>query len=272
MFNKDFEGINNVAGIKRLLILQVPVYDGLSRNALLNQKQSDTTTALKYEVFFEPKSCELNVTLGNSSTEVAVKCAVPMLTQELLTWLRKHKQLRWKLYFEDLNGLVYELGAATGMSMELSGGVNTSRNGYTLSWKRVSGEVFCAFSNIKLDNFMGVAAIDLREYVERDIYAVKGNSHTVDFSWQTVSGTNDSLVGNTFSMKVVNATGVQLIEFTLASGFSLIATNTKLLLTMTKVQTAAWAAGEYKYRLLRTWPDTTSKTVFKGKFIVEDEY
>lgn len=271
MFTEDWEGTDNLGYIARLAMVEDSASAGLEGFGYGRPGMV---------VRFADKAASLAMNMGNGrhGAQVEMKCvvSVPRVSLELLRWLPLNSERRWVVYCEDANGLVIQLGTVgDGCGLSVSAAVGGT-NGYEMAWSWTGGlkggDVEMASDLNFNDIIMGVGAIDLRKYKLKDIIVVKGDSFSVDFEFEVAAGMLEDLTGNAFVCVITpNAPSgaAPLATLSVGSGFVLAGGNTKLVLSRTAAQTAAWAVGEYNYTIRRTWPDASVDTIFKGKWVVE---
>jgi hypothetical protein len=264
MFTEGIEQVPNVGYVRRLAMV--------CDDAVVGGLVADGAEGLSVVFFYEDAVLTVGASVGAAGVGSMVKVAVgvPRVTADLLKWLRLNAEKRWVLWAEDGNGDVMKIGGdGDGCVMSCNAEI-AIRNGYELSWEWAGGDV-PEFVNEKIDDIMaGVKSIDLRKYKGRDIYLVGGDTLRVEFEFELAGGVLEVLTGSTFLLEVrAVENGPVLFSITQGGGFAFEAGNTKLVLSRTAAQTAAWAKGQFVYTMVRTFADTTKDTIFKGKWVVE---
>lgn len=228
------------------------------------------------ELFFAVGDAQLNVKHdGNAfggSFSYSVNVRVPKFGFVWTEFIKKNRHTQWVLFVQDANEQLHVIGNQNnGCVLNTDGGVQSiSQIGLSFFWS--GGEPAFCLEGVNINDIVTMGRlIDLRKYDVRDIIAVKGDSLSLDLQFLNDDNTAEDLTGNTFSCKVKNAAGVDILTFTIGNGFTLTNTNKTLVMSRTAAQMAAVAAGEYVYDIQRTYPTGVVETKLKGAFIVESD-
>jgi len=215
---------------------------------------------------------EVVETVNGPKYSYSIKLKVPKFSAEFNEWAKTNSGKRWIVFIEDANELVHVIGNNKNGCIMTAGGGVSGQSFVNINFGWQGGEAAWCLEGMNLNEIEAMGRIiDLRKYDVRDIMAVKGDSLSLDIQFEQADGTAEDLVSNTFSCKVKDAAGTEVLAFAIGSGFTLTNANKTLVMAKTAAQMAAVAAGEYVYDIQRTYPSTAVETVLKGKFIVESD-